>query len=146
MNPFLLSTIAVVVTSYLGSRFTSQGMASYIRPKSAPPSSVFPIVWTILYIIIAYAFGLAIKSKQDIIIKLFLFNLALNVLWCYFYFARRQPHIALLIMGFLIASTVHIMQRFNNAKLLIPYLAWLTFAALLNYESMNDGILGNSRI
>lgn len=151
MNPFVLSSMAVILTSYLGGRFTSQGMkslggqASYIRPKSAPPSYVFPIVWTVLYALIAYVFGLAIQSKQDIVIKLFVFNLLLNVLWCYFYFARNQPNIAFLIMGFLIGSTVQILKYFNESRLLIPYLAWLTFAALLNYESINDGSGGSSK-
>jgi len=143
MNPFVISTIAVAMTSYLGSYYTRQGVNSEwyqcIKSNITPPSYVFPIVWSILYIFIAYAFGIAIQSNNKTLIYLFIVNLIYNVFWCYLYFGKKKLGPALLIMGVLIGSVIQILRFAPNiiTRLMVPYLIWLIFAACLNYDSIS---------
>ena len=144
MNPFLLSTCAVLLTAYVSSRYTTASVNSKwyqcIKSNLTPPNYVFPLVWSILYVFIAYAFGTVLQTQESTyVIGLFVLNLLFNVAWCYLYFYKKHTGAALVAIGIVIASIVQIM-RFSPSttiyKLMMPYLAWVTFAACLNYTSL----------
>jgi translocator protein len=136
-----VSMVSVATTAFLGSYFTNKSVKSKwydcIKPKITPPPTVFPIVWTALYGIIAFAFAYAlIKYPNDKELAMwFGFNLLLNVVWCYMYFYAREIHFALLFMITLWISIVTIMYKSKDRYIqgaMLPYLVWITFAMVLN--------------
>jgi tryptophan-rich sensory protein len=147
----MISILAVIATSLIGSYYTRKGIPSKwfdcIRSDKTPPAYVFPIVWTILYILIAFAFGLALQDKDQVIIQLFVLNLIFNVLWCFVYFYKKKPGVALIVICIILSSIIQIMRNTKNkmiTQLMIPYLIWITFATLLNYDSISKEKTCNS--
>lgn len=142
MNYFLVGGLSVVITSLLASYFTNKSVKSEwykcISPNITPPSYVFPIVWSILYILLAISFSIAIKNNDKNAIYLFSTNLMLNILWCYFYFYKKNIKLAFAIILLLIINTLTIIIAMKSKIkfVLILYFKWLCFAALLNYKSI----------
>lgn len=146
----ITSLIIIALVALIGSQFTSMSVNSQwyssIKPSITPPDIVFPIVWSILFLLIAISLYLAWtraenkKQKSEIILA-FGINLLLNILWSVFYFGMRNPFLALLEMIFLIVS-IRIMMKVTYkiskpaSYLLWPYLLWVLFAAILNYMSI----------
>ena len=142
MNYFLVGGLSVVLTSLLASYLTNKSVKSEwykcISPDITPPSYIFPIVWSILYVLIAISFSIAIKNDDKNAIYLFSSNLVLNILWCYFYFYKKNIKLAFAIIMILIINTLSIIitMKSNVKFVLILYFKWLCFAALLNYKSI----------
>jgi tryptophan-rich sensory protein len=92
--PFAISTAAVTATATLGSQYTQQSVQSpwysCVKPSFAPPSWVFPVVWTLLYISLAAAMGLSILRDSSLLAILHSLNLILNVVWCWMFFGKRN--------------------------------------------------------
>ncbi len=123
------------------------------QPTWAPPSSVFGPVWTVLYLLMAVAAwlvwregGFALHRKA---LSFFLVQLALNALWTWLFFGWFQGALAfadIVLLWALIAFTTALFWRVRPLAggLLIPYLAWVTFAAALNFAvwRMNPAVLG----
>ena len=115
--------------------------ASLNRPSYAPPNWVFGPVWTVLYFMMAVAGLLVWKSNAAgnvLALTMFGVQLLLNAAWSAIFFAWHQPGWALLDMSILwlaILTTIILFKRHSAiaAVLLIPYLAWVSFAAVLNY-------------
>lgn len=136
-------TIAIASTALLGSYYTDIGewYQSLIKPSFQPPDWLFAPVWTILYILIGISAGLVYHSRaknRDRILELFAFNLILNVLWSFLYFNQQKPSLAifvLLVIWMSILALIVSSARFSRpaAWLLLPYILWVSFAALLNY-------------
>lgn len=110
-----------------------------IKPVLAPPSILFPIVWTILYILMGVSYGiLENKSLVDTEINfIYYFQLLVNALWSIIFFTfewRLFAFIWLLILILLIVMMIiKFYQRDKIAGLLqIPYLLWSLFASYLN--------------
>lgn len=144
---YAIALSAVLTTSILGGYFTSKSVKSEwymcIKPRQlTPPSFVFPIVWTILYFTIFLAFAHSLRQKYTIINILTISTLVLNILWCYFYFAKKQLHLALYILLILIALSVGIIvlsikkKDYHLANMYVPYTLWLCFALILNLYSL----------
>ena len=144
---YVISFAAVLTTSILGGVFTSKSVKSEwykcIKPRElTPPNFVFPIVWTILYITIFFAFAHSLRKKYTIINILTSLTLILNVLWCYFYFATKQIYIAFYILLVLIILAILIIifsthkKDYHLANLYVPYTLWICFASILNLKSL----------
>ena len=110
-----------------------------IKPPLSPPSLVFPIVWTILYILMGISYFLATKddgnSKE--LDQIYLLQLLVNFLWPIIFFVLKMYFTAFLwIILLLILVVVMIKELLKNNKisgyLQIPYLIWLLFATYLN--------------
>jgi tryptophan-rich sensory protein len=133
------SVFSVVATAVLGSQYTQQSVQTpwydRIRPAFAPPSWVFPVVWTTLYAILAVAMYLSLLRDSSFLTGLHVANLILNVVWCWVFFGRRELGWAIPIILANIAVAVSI-TYFTNVEwvrwLLLPYIAWLSFATALN--------------
>ncbi len=111
------------------------------KPPWNPPARVFGPVWSVLYLMMAVAAWLVWRTHDatDVALALGLFavQLALNVLWSVVFFGLRRPGGALLDIGLLwiaILGTAVVFWPIDRigAVLLLPYLAWVTFAAALN--------------
>lgn len=142
-SQFVIATAIVALVAFLSSKYTTPHIKSKwyecIKPPMTPPANVFPVVWSILYVIIAYCFALALKTNENFLILLFGVNLLYNVIWCYIYFTNKRVDIAFLAILFIVSSTIQIIRFTNDAnvkKLMMIYLAWIVFAAFLNLQSI----------
>ena len=123
------------------------------RPSWAPPASVFGPVWTLLYVAMAVAAWIVWKERGWAgargPLALFCSQLLFNAMWSWLFFAWRQGALALadiVVMSLLILATSIAFFRVRRIAglLMLPYLAWVTFAAFLNYSvwQRNPGLLG----
>lgn len=123
----------------------SGGMSSYQitnQPPLSPPGWVFPIVWTLLYLLMGYASYRVLTSDADKeqiqkALRLYGVQLALNFLWpiIFFGFDAYLPAFMVLIgLWVLIFLTLQAFSRIDETagNLLLPYLLWVTFAGYLN--------------
>ena len=113
------------------------------KPASQPPGWVFAVVWPILYFMIGLAFAIILNARgapqRGLAIGLFLTQLLLNLFWSPLFFGQHQVTNAfyLIILIFLTAlATTLVFGRIRKAAawLMVPYLAWLSFATVLNYQ------------
>ena len=129
--------------SFLGGMVTVPALRPWYeelaKPSWTPPGWVFGPVWTILYPLIAIA-GWTIwrEGRSRVAVLLFLLQLALNAAWPWLFFGLRRLDWALVdIVALLIAivATIVVFYRLRRraALLLVPYLAWVAFAAALNF-------------
>ncbi len=103
------------------------------------PSFVFPIVWTILYILMGISSYL-VKSNGGSL-AIYYTQLIVNFLWPIVYFNLNAKFLALLVIIILIILVINMINYFKKynvvaAKLNIPYLLWLSFALFLNIISL----------
>jgi tryptophan-rich sensory protein len=129
--------------SVLGGRAARSALAEWYpalaKPPWTPPGWVFGPVWTLLYPMVAVAGWLAWREGRARLGPLvYLLQLALNAAWPWIFFAERRPDLALLCIAALclaILATIAAFSRLSRgaALLLVPYLAWVVFAAVLNH-------------
>lgn len=143
----LVVCIAIpLIAGYLGSFFTSSSLSDwYVQLNKAsfnPPSSVFPIVWTTLFILMGIALYLVYVSPNSktktMALKLFIVQLVLNIFWSFLFFGMRRPDYALIEVVLLWLSILMTMIYFRKVDkrttgYLLLYLLWVSVATLLNY-------------
>ena len=135
------------MTGALSGLLSMEAMKIYsqtaIQPGFSPPSIVFPIVWTILYALMGI--GMARVQRKGTIPgkaaagKLFLSQLIVNFFWPLVFFNAQAYGLALVFLALLWILTVEMISAFRKedplaGNLQIPYLLWLSFAALLNEQ------------
>lgn len=124
----------------------SGGMGSYKvmnQPPLSPPGWVFPVVWTILYLLMGEASYRVLTSGEDMVIirsalKAYAVQLALNFLWPLVFFGAQMYLLAFIILIALWVAIFITLRRFSSidetaGNLLLPYLLWVTFAGYLNF-------------
>lgn len=139
--------VAVVIcfgVAAVGSVATASSVSSWYleltMPSWNPPSWVFGPVWTLLYAAMAVAAWLVWRSPgpgRGVALGVFGVQLALNGLWSWLFFGFRRIDLAfyeILVLWLAIAATIWVFRRISStaAWLLVPYLAWVSFAAVLN--------------
>lgn len=123
------------------------------RPRWAPPAGVFGPVWTFLYILMGIAAWRVWRNggfaAQRVPLTLFLVQLAVNALWSWLFFAWHLggPAFAdILVLLALLGATLAAFWRASRlaGALLVPYLLWVGFAAVLNSSvwQLNPQALG----
>lgn len=142
-----LVVMTCLVVGYLSGMATQEGIKTWyptlVKPFFNPPDWVFGPVWTLLYIFMGIAGGLVwnqLDANPEGVKKGFLFfviQLGLNAMWSYLFFVLCNPLLALIeivLLWLLIFETYTQFKKINRwaGKLLIPYLAWVGFATLLN--------------
>ena len=136
-----------------GSAATNTWLASLDKPALYPPPIAFPIVWSVLYVLMGIALALIASARgargRGIAVGLFAAQLAVNLSWSPVFFAAHRLTLALEIIVVLIAlvlATIVLAWRVrrNAAVLLLPYLAWICFASVLNLQllQLNPGADG----
>ncbi len=110
-----------------------------VKPPLSPPSIAFPIVWTILYILMGISYFIATKDKEEDkeLNQIYLLQLFVNLLWPIIFFVLKMYFTAFLwIILLVILVGVMIKELFNKNKvsgyLQILYFIWLIFAGYLN--------------
>ena len=144
--------IALVVTTclvigYLSSLVTKESIISWYptinKPVFNPPNWIFAPVWTMLYVMMGVAGGMIwnkLETDQENVKKAFTFfiiQLGLNALWSYLFFGLHNPFLALIeiiLLWLMIFETYNQFKKIDKiaAYLLLPYLAWVSFATILN--------------
>jgi len=150
MNKYIKIAIALLVcltVGYSASTVTRPSVETWyptlIKPIFNPPNWIFMPMWTLLYILMAVAAGLVwdkIKEQNEAVKKALLFfiiQLTLNAIWSYLFFGLKNPMLALVeivLLWLMIYETYLKFSKINKTAgyLLIPYLAWVAFAAVLN--------------
>lgn len=148
-NYFSLSVLLVLFAALAGSLFMQNQSDSAwyqtIKPSITPPNFVFPIVWTILFILIGISIYLSLtsakKKAKNKILFWFIVNLALNSVWTLFYFNFHNPLLAFVDLILILATTLYLILLTYKANklssyLLVPYFLWLSFAGVLNFLSI----------
>ncbi len=130
-------------TAAIGSRFLpDEWYRKLNKPSWNPPNSIFAPVWTILYLLMAAAAWLIWRrygiSAALVPLSLFVLQLLLNAAWTWLFFGRHQIRSALIdivALWILILATLISFWRLDMLAgiLLLPYLAWVSFAMVLNW-------------
>lgn len=146
-------TYAAAAVGALASVQARAFYAELVRPAWAPPGWLFGPVWSALYTLMAIALWLLWRSgglaAARIPIGLFAAQLLVNALWSWLFFAWRVGAAAfadVVLLWALIVATMMAFRRFSGVAtaLLVPYLAWVTFAAALTWTlwRSNPELLG----
>lgn len=142
----LLINIAIPVSvGIISSLITGGGFDEYtesiIKPPLSPSPIIFPIVWTLLYILMGISTYLITQNneiKENKALIIYAVQLAINFLWPVFFFGFGAYlfsfiWLILLIISVILMIILFYMQNKKAALLQIPYLIWLFFAAYLNF-------------
>ncbi|MWB94308.1 tryptophan-rich sensory protein [Flavobacterium sp. GA093] len=150
MNKITRIAIAIIVclaVGYSSSEVTKSAIETWYatleKPIFNPPNWIFAPVWTLLFILMGIAAGLVwdkIKEQNEEVKKalgFFLIQLVLNAIWSYLFFGLKNPMLALIeivLLWLMIYETYLKFTKINKIAgyLLIPYMAWVGFAAILN--------------
>jgi tryptophan-rich sensory protein len=117
--------------------------AALVKPELMPPGWLFGVAWTILYILMGLAIALILHARgargRKLAIGLFVVQFAINLTWSPIFFALHKVDLALFVivamLAFAAAATFLFWRiRKNAALLMLPYLVWLCFASVLNYQ------------
>lgn len=139
----LIHILIPLLTGGLSALITGGGFRDYagvVKPALSPPSWLFPVVWTILYIVMgisSYIVWERDESKKRGPTAVYAIQLFLNFMWPIFFFSFKAYLFSfiwlLLLWAFVLAMIIAFYKVSRLAGLLqVPYLIWLTFAAYLN--------------
>ena len=141
-KPYIIWVVITLLFAVVGSVLSgsSEMYASLQKPPLSPPAIVFPIAWTVLYILMGIAAG-GIAKSNDLdkanALKIYLLQLVVNIIWPIIFFRFEAIKFALfwlLLLIILVFVTFKAFKSINSksAYLLLPYIAWLLFAFYLN--------------
>ena len=142
---FVLLTLAVGAVAGLATASSvSTWYATLNKPAFNPPNGVFGRVWTLLYVLMAVSAWRVWRTAapdrhRPAALAAWAAQLALNFAWSFLFFGLRAPAVALVeIVALLAALIVTLVLSWRVDRLagllLVPYLAWVSFASLLNFE------------
>ncbi|MFH1182120.1 MAG: TspO/MBR family protein [Candidatus Woesearchaeota archaeon] len=147
MNKVAKLVIAVFICELIGiigASFTIPSIPTWYaglqKPSFSPPNWIFSPVWTALYFLMGVSLYLVwqnrVKGRRQAI-KIFMIQLVLNLLWSILFFYQRSPlaaFVEIVILWSAILATIFFFYRISKAAayILIPYLLWVSFAAILN--------------
>lgn len=146
IKKFFKPVVIALAVGGLAAFFTAGNMSVYDelkKPSLAPPGILFPIVWSILYILMGISSGI-IYDKRDknydrsaSALRVYGLNLVVNFFWSIIFFNMRSYLFAfvwLVLLWFIVLWMIGEFAKIDDlaAKLQIPYLLWVTFAAYLN--------------
>lgn len=147
IKPYIISVGIALAVGFLASLLTRDSMQIYGEikvPPLAPPSILFPIVWTILYVLMGISAALVYTNREinpkaaDNALVIYAFNLILNFSWSIIFFRFRAFFAALICLIALLITIIKMIISFHkinklSAYLQIPYLLWVAFAGYLNF-------------
>lgn len=157
MNPLIAyigSIGATLLAATVGSAASIQAgpfYATLTKPSWAPPGWVFGPVWSLLYVMIGVAGGMALTARGAnpwLLAPMFILQLALNAGWSWMFFKWESGLGSMIVIVALWLAILGMLVWFWRVSalsgvLLLPYLGWVTFAAVLNGTlwSLNRGVL-----
>ncbi len=139
----LINLLIPLATGGFSAFLTRNAMDLYdtiVQPPLTPPAWLFPVVWTLLYILMGISAYLVFISDSEYKVEaltLYGIQLVLNFIWPLIFFLGKNFLIAFIVLVVLWYSVLKMIQAFSAVRplagtLQLSYLAWLTFAAYLN--------------
>ena len=145
LSAAMLAIVPVVVSAIAGSLATTPNISgwysSLAKPSFNPPNWIFGPVWSVLYVMMAYAFYRIIVSPdvpaRRAAIAAFLIQITLNACWPFAFFGAHSPVFGLIVVITLWLALLTTLLQFwridrTAGALLAPCFAWVSFATLLN--------------
>ena len=143
----LLKSIALpLIVGGVAALLTGNAMSDFMllnKPPLSPPGWLFPVVWTILYILMgisAYLIDTSDATEKEITdaLSVYYYQLLVNFLWSVFFFNFGWYFFSFLWIILLWVLIIVMIRKFDKisptaAYLNLPYLLWVTFAAYLNF-------------
>lgn len=137
----------IVLLGYLSGRLAQSGpqnpwFAALVTPSVYPPPLAFPIVWTLLYVLMGLALAMILAARgaraRAPAVAAFLVQFALNLSWSPVFFAGHHLTgglIVIVLLDVAVLATIVLFARVRTgaAALLVPYLLWVLFASYLNF-------------
>lgn len=145
-KPYVVSILAALIVGGISAYITKDGMDIYndiIKPPLSPPSKLFPIVWSVLFVLMGISSAMIYTNKITERLKIknalniYAIQLIVNFLWSIIFFNMRNFLLSFIWLMFLWILIVTMIKKFKSidksaAFLQIPYLVWVTFAGYLN--------------
>jgi tryptophan-rich sensory protein len=139
---FLLACAAAATTGVIFK--PGEWYASLNKPRFTPPNWAFPLAWTVIYLLLAWAgYRLTLIPGSQVVLALWAAQIALNTLWTPVFFGAHQVLAAMVILVLLwlvVATMVVMALRLDviTGLILFPYLVWLCVAAALNFSILRN--------
>ena len=147
IKAYAISIIIALATGGISALLTRESMNIYAElstPPFSPPSILFPVVWSILYVLMGVSAAMICTSKntpkleREDSLYLYGISLVINFSWSIIFFRFRTFLLAffwLILLLLLVVKTITAYKRINKtaAYLQIPYALWVTFAGYLNF-------------
>lgn len=144
----LVTVPAILFLGFLSGKLANSGydngwFLALKRPEIMPPGWVFGVVWSALYVLIGLAVAMILNARgakgRGTALSLFFLQLFFNLAWSPLFFAWHQVAMALVLILLILALTIATFFAFIGIRkaaawLLVPYIIWLCFAAVLNYQ------------
>jgi translocator protein len=145
-----LSILMTLLVGTLAALLTAHSITDWYvflkKPSFNPPNSVFGPVWTILYILMGISFyliwRLPVSANRNTAMRIFFVQLVLNFLWSFLFFNLHALALSvfnIVVLWVMILLTIFLFAKLNrlSAWLLVPYISWVSFAAILNVYIFN---------
>jgi benzodiazapine receptor len=144
----LIAIVGCLGIGSIGGIFTTPAIPTWYaflnKPFFSPPNWIFGPVWTILYILMGISLfliwqkGVKNKNVREALV-IFAIQFALNAIWSPIFFGARNLFLALIVIVFMwiyILKTILAFGKINKTAsyLLYPYIAWVSFASILNFS------------
>ncbi|MEM7780511.1 MAG: TspO/MBR family protein [Pseudomonadota bacterium] len=116
---------------------------SLTKPAIFPPPMWFGIVWSVVYVLIGFALALVVSSwgaiGRGFAIIVFAIHFVGNLAWTFVFFGMQNMEGGLIVLIYVVVTLLAVMAAFWRVRrlavlLLVPYLAWVSFASVLNYQ------------
>ncbi|RJF90743.1 TspO/MBR family protein [Sphingomonas cavernae] len=144
----LVTVPATVLLGVLSGRLSNSGYGNpwfdaLQKPDIMPPGWVFGAAWTLLYVLMGLAAAVVLNARgangRPLAIALFIAQFVANLAWSPLFFAAHQVSLALWLILLILVLAVATTAAFGRVRaiaawLMVPYLAWLCFASLLNWQ------------
>lgn len=142
----IISVVICEIAGMIGSVFTRPAIptwyAALAKPPFTPPAWIFGPVWLTLYALMGVALFIVWRQGAAVLhvqrgLALFALQLLLNILWSAVFFGMRSPMQGLIVIVLLWLAILATILQFGKVSelasaLLIPYIVWVSFAAMLN--------------
>lgn len=148
LTKLIIAVAICELAGIFGSFFTMSEIPAWystlVKPTFSPPNWIFGPVWITLYALMGIAAFLIWKKgleRKDVqrALRIFIYQLVLNTLWSIIFFGMHNPggaFVEIILLWLAIIFTIIYFYKISRvaAYLLVPYLLWVTFAAILNYS------------
>ena len=155
----IVTVPAMLFLGFASARLAPSGSANswyaaLEKPAATPPDWLFPVAWTLIYILMGIALAIVINARgsrwRAAALVAFALQLIVNLVWSPVFFGMHRLHLALLLiiaMFVLTAATTWLFAKVRSgaALLMVPYLLWIVFAGYLNFAiiQLNPGADGH---
>ena len=146
IDKLIISILLCLFAGFIGSFFTTTAIPTWYatlqKPSFAPPNWIFFPVWTSLFIMMGISLFLVWRKEDENVktaLYIFAAQLVLNVLWSVAFFGLKSPlmgFIEIIVLWIAILATILTFMKISKTAsyLLIPYILWVSFAAILNFS------------